>query len=70
MECFYCKKKIDVEHDNHYYCKCNKTNKVVCSTCYNHKHKCPMCKSTLKKRRDSFTKKAFYSPFNRRNLGF
>jgi predicted RNA-binding Zn-ribbon protein involved in translation (DUF1610 family) len=70
IACYYCGKKIDTGHDAHYCCTCSGEYTVVCKKCRKKDPKCPKCGKSLKHKGDSVTKKAFYSPSTRRNLGF
>ncbi len=69
MKCYYCKKKINEDHDTHYYCKCGATIKVVCTHCYLSHPKCLSCKKVLKHHEDSILKKAYSNPATRGGLG-
>lgn len=69
-KCLHCSKKLDTEHDAHYYCKCGSKRKVVCKHCYLSHSKCPDCSKELQFHEESITKKAYFNPATRNGLGF
>lgn len=70
MECFYCKKNLNIDHDKFYHCTSNEHTIVICKCCYNINSKCPICKKTLQFHSESITRKSFFNPATRNNLGF
>ena len=68
-KCRTCGKKIDTEHDEHYYCKTHSTE-IVCSHCYLKDHHCTVCGDILQYKDASYQNKIFFNPSTRGMLGF
>ncbi|MEA1911905.1 MAG: hypothetical protein U9N32_09575 [Spirochaetota bacterium] len=68
-KCRSCKKKIDTEHDEHYFCK-KHSSEITCPACYLKDHNCSICGNRLQYKDASYQKKIFFNPTSRGMLGF
>jgi len=69
--CHSCARELDLSHDAHYRCpECKDLVVCFCPCCAPHEESCPMCGGRLDYHEASITKKVFFNPATRGQLGF